>query len=402
MVSDVVENPTSDKFLGENLKAIKHIHQLLMVICGAILAFAVRTDSFAKSKLALKELAALREISLQTYPSYLSKRYKDEGEQNNKFVMAVIREAGLPVLGHPVVEQPVFSDPPPDLNSAKLSAIHAFFSSPQKIGTAVLDGDKKYLSQQLAKNIATRNPNPRIVGVSISGLSSPGYFGLREWVNTSQTGPASIAFVISDQPQTIPNTPVAVLAAYSIRAEDGDFPLEWLKTIPPGRELIDTKTNMIFPHLNEFWERVNALSVDQATLVLQEEMAESTRGTLSFFGVPVDRSLVVWVGPAVCFSIIFFLAFHIRHLRLVRANTDTIKYYPWIIFFRGTAAYLMAIGTLLLLPASANILLLSKFGLRAEWSTRSAYLFTTFMVLSSIWSLVEIFKVRRTIYPRWE
>ena len=282
-----------ETLVTENLKALKLLHQVLMIVAAAVLAFAVRPDSTEQYKAALGELSALKEVSFQGWYTFISQRYKADEDQNNKIVLGVIRQAGIPIQGHPRLEQPVFGDPLPYIEGAKLIALDAFLSGNRKIGTVKIESDRRYLSEQLKKSVATRNPHPSVVGMGFSGIENPSQYGLREWVNVSPTGAASLFFVINDQPQTIPNQPVNVIVTYSIHSENGRFASEWLRGDTFGRELIDGKTGVVFPHLKSFWDRLSSLTENEATVFLQEELSSSTRGTLSFFGIPVERSLAV-------------------------------------------------------------------------------------------------------------
>src|SRR5260370_28043720 len=149
----------------ENLKAVKLLHQVLMIVAAAVLAFAVRTDSTEQYKAALGELSVLKEVSLQGWPTFISQRYKAEEDQNNRFVLGVIRQAGIPIQGHPRLEQPVFADPVPYLEGAKLITLDAFLSGTRKIGTVKIDSDRRYLSEQLKKAVAARNTHPSVVSM---------------------------------------------------------------------------------------------------------------------------------------------------------------------------------------------------------------------------------------------
>ncbi len=379
----------------ENLKALRFLHQILMIVASAILAFALRPDLSTQYKEALAELSTLKEVSFNTWPISIAERYKKQEEENNAFVLSVIRQAGLELQGHPRLSGPILGEPPPSMPSAKLIEVDAFLTGARKIGSLKVEGNKKYMADQLRRAVASRNAHPSVGGISLSGVGSSGYYGLTDWINVVPTGAMSIQFGIYDQPQTAPNGPIFVIASYTISSETGQFALEWLRAENSGKKLLDPKSGIVFPHLREFWDRVSSLTDDQATLFLQDEMSASGRGTLSFFGIPVERSITVWAGPFVCLAILWFLALHLRHFRASEAQKSGVENYPWIALFRGSTALITIYASLLILPIAANAAVLQRYGHWSEWSSRIGGFLTIILLGVAVFVLVEIHALRR-------
>ena len=103
-----------------------------------------------------------------------------------------------------------------------------------------------------------------------------------------------------------------------------------------------------------------------------------------------------------CLSILLFLALHLRHFRSLGGERERIKSYPWVPLFRGFWALSAGYGSILFLPTAANLALLRRYGHWVEWSTRTACALTVLMLAQSVWTLVEIHKLRRAIRPSWE
>src|SRR5260370_29012438 len=91
--------------VSENLKALKLLHQVLMIVAAAVLAFAARTNSNEQYKAALGELSPLKEVSLQGWPTFISQRDKATEEQNKRTLLSCIRQARTPRQSHPRTEQ---------------------------------------------------------------------------------------------------------------------------------------------------------------------------------------------------------------------------------------------------------------------------------------------------------
>lgn len=388
---------SSENAAAENLKALKLLHQILMVVSAAVLAFALRPDLSAEYRDAIGELLTLREVSLafNDWPNFLHEHFKANEDENTKFVLAAVRLAGLGIQGHPRLSGPLFGDPPPNLQGAKLFEFDAFFSGTRRIGVVRVEGNKNYIAEQLRKAAAGRNAHPSVSAISASGVGSYGYYGLSGRENVPDTGPMNLSFVIFDQPQTAPNGPVFATASFVVISNSGNFALDWLRTQKPGRELIDARTESVFPHLKVFWERVNTLTEDQAMIFLQDELSANGRGTLSFFGIPIERNVAVGVGPALCIAILLFLALHLRHfLGWVPRHVIT-KRYPWVALFGGPLGLTVTYGSVMLLPTVANLALLYRYGHLADLSTRVGLALTCLMLLMGVWTMVEIHRLRR-------
>jgi hypothetical protein len=392
-------NKLSEVLVTENLKTLRVLHQLLMAVAAGILAFALRPDLSNDYKAALNELSELREVSFDGWGKFIIDRYKSDEERNQKLVLAVIHFAGLPIEGSPKLNPPIYGEPPPYLGTAKLLEFDAFLTGSRKIGTIRINANPRKVAEQLKRAVASRNAHPVVSGMWLEGFAAgvtPLVNGVRmlDWRNPSPAPTATLNFSINDQPQTIPNAPVYVIVTYEINSESGQFAAEWFRTEVFGQKLIDPNSGAVFPNLKRFWDKVNSLPVDQATALLQSQLELSTRGTVSFFGIPVERSLAVFAGPVVSLSILLFLCLHLRHFRSVSADGNAIRNYPWVPVFKGVWGVLVACGTLVALPVVANEELLRRLGRWREPSTQVGLVSAILIVGAGVWSVVEVQRLR--------
>jgi len=133
----------------ESLRTLRLLHQVLILVGAAVLVFALRPDPTEEYRTALNELSTLREVPFNQWPIFLNEHYREYEDQNNEFVVSLIRKAGLQVQGDPKLQQPIFGEPPPSLEGAKLVDFDAFLSGAQKTGIMSIEGDRQYTSEQL-------------------------------------------------------------------------------------------------------------------------------------------------------------------------------------------------------------------------------------------------------------
>src|ERR1017187_7859249 len=94
-------NAISEALLTENLKTLRVLHQLLMVVSAAILVFALRVDMSRDYRAALDELRAMQDLNFTGWTSFVRDRYKNYENQNDEFVRNIVKLAGLPLQGTP-------------------------------------------------------------------------------------------------------------------------------------------------------------------------------------------------------------------------------------------------------------------------------------------------------------
>jgi len=384
----------SEGMLTENLKTLRVLHQLLMVVAAAILVFALRVDRSRDYRAALDELRAMQDLNFSGWTTFVRDRYKTYENENDEFIRDIVQLAGVPLQGNPSLQEPVFGD---DIRAGTPLQLDAFVKSNQKIGILELIGDKHVPAEQLKHSMVTRNSHPVVEGM---WLSFQGGYGqqMMDWRNPPMVPATTVNFSIADVPQTVPNQPVFAMVSFKLISEEGHFGLAWLKEDTFGQKLIDAKTGEVVPHLKMFWEKVSGLTPEAATVFLEEQLEATTRGTVSFFGIPVETRLAISASPIVCFSILLFLCLHIRHIRLAQGSIEAAANFPFAPLFKGASgALLVTYATVLLLPTLAIFELLARFGDWTQWSTRIGTVFAVLTALTGVWTVVEIHRLRKRL-----
>jgi hypothetical protein len=385
----------SEAVLTENLKTLRVLHQLLMVVSAAILVFALRVDMSKDYRAALDELRAMQDLNFTGWVTFVRDRYKNYENQNDKFVRDIVKLAGVPLQRNPSLQEPVFGD---DIRAGTPLQLDAFVKANQKIGILELIGDKHVPAEQLKHSMAMRNSHPVVEGM---WLSFQGGYGqqMMDWRNPPMVPATTVNFSIADVPQTVPNQPVFAMVSFKLISEEGHFGLEWLRKDTFGQKLFDAKTGEVMPHLKLFWEKVNGLTPEAATVFLEEQLEATTRGTVSFFGIPVETRLAISASPVVCFAILLFLCLHVRHVRLMEGSIKNAADFPFALLFRGAlGALLVTYATVLALPVFANGELLARFGDWTHWSTRIGAVFAVLTTMTAIWTVLEIHRLRKRLF----
>lgn len=386
----------------ENLKALKVLHQALMVLTAAILAFALRPDLSQDYKDALDELANLKQLSFAGWSNYIAARYRHEVDQNTKVVRVIMRQAGLHAMGNIVLNSPVFGEQVTYVALPTLLDLDKFFSDTQRIGVMEINqSEREWLLDQFKKWREKRSPiPPDVVGLNFSDNSMviqyPNGSPMLSWLNRLPSSEQGAALYILTPDPTPQPTPVHL--KYIVHSETGRFALDWIEHDIFGQKLVDNRTGVVFPRLRPFWHRVNQDNVDQAVVFLQGELEASARGTISFFGIPVERKLAISAGPVLSICVLVFFALHLRHFNLLRHN-DQIGTYPWVALFSSPLAAIATYFSVLLLPLLANVALLTKYGASSETTTRIGAVATVLIVPLSVWSLIEIHVLRSSRIP---
>ena len=84
----------------------------------------------------------------------------------------------------------------------------------------------------------------------------------------------------------MPNQPVGVFVPYEIISDTGPFPKEWLRRDTFGKKIVDGTTGEVFPHLKVFWDKVNHLTVEQATVFLEQQLESDSGAQYPFLEYP--------------------------------------------------------------------------------------------------------------------
>lgn len=384
--------------MTESLKILRLLHQILMVVAGTVLAFALRADLSRESNAALRELAALRQLSFENYPAYLHARYFKEEEENDRtFLLQAIRRAGVRTIAEPSITlEPIFCDSRP--KDTRLIGYEAFFSETHRIAAIRLGRDFDLIVEQLKAGTAN-NSNLRLTGAWFSGGETPLINGMRimDWSNPPPNNVTSLQFIFNDLNGAGQAITIPIRVTYAVTPiKTGQFALAWLGTDEIGQRLLDQASGTVLPNLKGFWSRVAIMDIESATLFLQQQIESNKRGaTLSFFGIPVDTELAVWAGPTTCFFVLFFFFLHFRRFKELSEPSFTLHEFPWIALFPDHLSGTVAYASLVILPIVSSARLVWRYGQINDGATKVGAIITFALLGIGIWVFRILYQFRK-------
>jgi hypothetical protein len=377
--------------MDDRLKALKSLQQLICLVAAAVLAFAVTPDRSKEYRAALDELEVFRRIDLKNYPPYVKRQFSSEEKANRSLLFKAAKRAHLTLRSSTTLSEPFIMDAPPQGAYIRLRDFEDFVTAQHTVGICLLNDEREVLvrlTEQLNQKPQQPIPPTQPVATTRAPLTVTGIYaslggGGGVFLNDV---PIADPVVLHNSPNVeslqfllfngLPMPPAANFSVgCTFKASDNlHLALDWLKSDENGKRLIDPRSGLVFPKLKPFWERIADMGAENATLFMQERIEASTRGSLSLFGVSVDRDLILFAGPAAVSSLMVFFLLHVRHVNTAaRWDEDDVKSsedYPWIACFRDRLSGAATYGCLIVLPVGSSLLLLLlKHGELSEYAT---------------------------------
>jgi hypothetical protein len=402
------------KSMDERLKALKSFQQLICVAAAAVLAFAVTSDQSKEYRAALDELGYYRKVNLTDYPLYAEKQFKAERESDRALLLKAVKQAHMKAQKSLTVNESVIMDFPMT-GLQRLRDFESFITSKHTLGVYMVD-DEQEVVDQLTAQLKEKTQPPAAKPQPVNQAAIP-------WTVTSIYASVSSVMAVNNvsmaDPVVLHNSPnreslqfllynglplppalnFSVSCRYKV--SDSQKPvLDWLKSDENGRHLIDPASGVVFPKMRPFWERIEDLGADNAALFLQERIEASTHGSLSLFGVSVDRDLILLAGPATLLALMLYLLLHLKQVNAPETwdkhELESAKDYPWIACFPDLWSSATTYGFLVGLPiGSSLLLLLRKNGGLKESATYWGAGFTVALIALGVFTALAICRFRK-------
>jgi hypothetical protein len=242
------------------------------------------------------------------------------------------------------------------------------------------------------------------VEVDVASRSRDGtYFS--DWRNLApgQKVAGSMQFVFKNPASlTSPRLAVPIAVTYSLgTVQEGHFALDWLRSTPMAAQLVDPKSDDVFPKLRKlgFWRSLSIeKDVDTAISSLQKKLDSINTETTSFFGISVNKNIALWAGPFVCLAIEWFFLRHLCQVSALASSREMMKNYPWVAMFPGWQNGLTAYISLLVFPVMTNLLLLIRYGHTRDLSWWAGICFTILTVVVGLMTFRQLSRLRKAIF----
>jgi hypothetical protein len=407
------------KSMDDRLKALKSFQQLICVAAAAVLAFAVTSDQSKEYRAALDELGYYRKVNLNDYPLYAEKQFNAERDSDRALLLKAIKRAHLKAQKSLTVNESVIMDFP-STGLQRLRDFESFVTSRHTLGVYMVD-DEQEVADQLTAQLkektqpsaarpqpvpqqpATQSPVPWTVTSIYASVSS-----VMAVNNVSMADPVvlhnspnreSLQFLLYNGLPLPPSLNFSVSCRYKI--SDSQKPaFDWLRSDENGKHLIDPASGVVFPKMRPFWERIEDMGADNAALFLQERIEASTHGSLSLFGVSVDRDLILLAGPAALFALMLFFLLHLKQVNAPvtwdKHELESAKDYPWLACFPDQWSSATTYGCLVGLPIGSSLFLLLRKN--EGWEESATYWgvgFTVALIVLGIFIALAIRRFRK-------
>jgi hypothetical protein len=388
------------KSMDEQLKALKSLQQLICLAAAAVLAFAMTTDRSKDYRAALDELKVFRKVDLKNYPVYVKRTFASQEEANRDLLLKAAKQAHLIVRSSTVLSEPFVMDYPPLGAYTRLRDFEEFVTAQHTVGIYLVNDEREVLArlteqlnQKAQQPVPPTQPVPtKPIPLTVTGIYAN--FGSGMSINNvmiadpvvlhNSPNVESLQFLLFNGLPMPPSANFSVSSTFK-QSDNLHLALEWLKSDENGKNLVDPKSGVVFPRLKPFWERIADMGTENATLFLQERIEATTHGSLSLFGVSVDRDLILLAGPAALSALMLFFLLHLKHVN-TEASWDegevkSSKDYPWIACFPDWLSGAVTYGCLIGLPIGSSLLLLFKHGEPAEDTTWWGAGLTLFLIV---------------------
>jgi len=389
------------KSMDERLKALRSLQQLICLAASAVLAFAVTTDRSKDYRAALDELEIFRKVDLKGYPVYVKRQFASQEEANRILLVKAAKQAHLTVRSSMVLSEPIVMDAPPVGAFIRLRDFESFVTARHTVGIYLVNDEREVLAQltEQLKQKTQQQPVPSTQPASTAPVPltvTSVYATLGSGMSINDVGIAdpvvlqnspnseSLQFALFNGLPLRPSVNFSVGCTFK-PSDNLHLALDWLRSDENGKNLVDPKSGVVFPKLKPFWERIADMGTENATLFLQERIEASTQGSLSLFGVSVDRDLILLAGPAALSALMLFFWLHLRQVNTEASwDEEEVKSgrtYPWIACFRDGLSGTVTYGCLIALPIGSSILLLFRHGELTENTTWGGVALTLFLIV---------------------
>jgi hypothetical protein len=332
--------------MDESLKTVRLIHQLLIGVSAAIIAFGLSPDKAKQYQASLKELAALRQLSMDDYVSFARRLVTPQGREK---YAAALRRVGFPKTSDPfLVQHQLYIERPKE--DAPLAEFFRFF----KGDTGIIYTEYNPASLKLLpiQYLLSKDCLPTGISLEEGNKATPDSYVLLTRAPRAGTIQVFVAFSRYDGDMNCGLSLPAQIDALT-KTVPGSHGAEWLNSnkISPSTFLVASE---------QISDLVGAKSPVEASKFLEDKLNAPERD-LSFLGIALSETIAVWVGPLVTALLLLFFLSHLRHLVAETVVEDRLfETFPWIGLFRDKLSKILTHSSIAFLPAIANGRLVSR------------------------------------------
>lgn len=378
--------------MEESLKTVNLVHQALVALSVALIAFSPSSDPRTKYQAALIQLTALRKLPLSDFDNYAHRLVIGKDRQLvQKYKSILSQIPGVSVSDEFTVNQPIYLKRPKE--DAFMEDFISFFDGDNKIAYAQLDdasASKEVFEKAISSpSTCTILSDYKLQLMTLDLDQTAGSTDLRPWSNP-EAGTSNV--ILQFGKKTGIGSNVFCARSADIRSSPvvipGNQAMEWLRSTNPSYD-VETLAD-----LRRVIVEVAAKTPAEATKFLEDQV-NTPAPPLEFVGIKVQQHSAVLVGPLATLAILLFFLANVRHLRLIYDGTDKVlKTFPWIGLFPDRLSKSMTYASVVLLPSLSNIRLLIRSARWTDPPTAAGWIITFGVAAVSLLIATEIHRLR--------
>jgi len=178
------------------------------------------------------------------------------------------------------------------------------------------------------------------------------------------------------------------------------FVKDWVRTLP-GQfpELVNGDTKIVLPRLKQVWDEIARMTIPDAAQFLTAKEG-STRRSVSAFGISVDETLLVTIGPCMIFFVSLYLLAELRNLnQVLTRGTGESKSIAWIGAYEEPLSRWVSALSLVALPIGTSATLAAKTESLFTVRTVLAWTMTLGIAIVAVFTLVTVGRIRSLLFP---
>lgn len=376
--------------MEEMIKTARAVHRALIMVCAAMLLFAISPDQSARYRSAITDLELLAQASSEFGNFNSETRALLERDINHRMGNWKYRnqsKSKTPVSIVVPSHQFIRFQPAPDLGTISELTDYLYSNSLSRKFVADRDDDAVQDDQPAGDSVpppvpapgADVEPPPRFDSITFNRFESTPdsdrahLYG--EWKMGGDTIASSqISGRFTVEPESSYRSHLTKM--------DKRFALHAVDEIRKPDSL---------PGLQGVWDEIRGRTLNDAFSSLAEKEQQNQQ-TLSLLGIPVQRAIVLYAGPAILLALILYLTAYIGHLssQLSESKSDSTAKgagRPWIAVFPGV------------LPATLSILSILVLSPVATWALATR---ATGQSLSLVTSILTLVILAAAIVATWQ
>lgn len=379
--------------MNSSVKTLSLLHNIIMGVCAAILAFSTSPDKADSYRSLLRDLIALHGLQMEEYPTFAAAAVPEASTALLQEFVAALEKEGYPVVSADFyLPKPVYAWRP--TSESTISELIPFFEG---------GNDVSYIKYEPSTFKMRESVSVRSQLYRYSSSCIPTHIALRI---DGKAFRMDRTVILSSAPSTI--RAADVYLSFVRREEDMncgmEIPAQVTATVVTlrsnfARDWLVTKgiqPDHLLPHLSSAEDQIGAKTLEGAITFLDRQLNTQKR-ELSFLGLKIDAATAIWIGPVTTLTLVLYFLAHLRHFRMTINRHDSQEGYSWIGLFVDRLSTLITYASIVLLPTIANLVLIiaSK---DAETVMRPVVIICTLAILAcGILSGTEVHSLHRII-----